>query len=329
MPGEFELIERYFRTGFPSREDVVVGIGDDAAVLAPPPAGRQLVVAVDTLVEGVHFPPDFDAADLGYRALAVNLSDLAAMGAEPAWMTLALTLPKADEAWLVTFARGLREAAAPWRVALVGGDTTRGPLTVTIQLLGTVPAGQAIRRSGARAGDGVHVTGTPGDAAMGLLCLQRGIEGSAAEHCRRRFARPEPRLALGHALRGLASAMIDISDGLLADLDHLLDASGVGATIQTPRVPRSDAFRDCLAALPESDRTRAAHFPLAGGDDYELCFTVPPEHEAEVCCIAERLGVPVTRIGTIEMVQGLRVMDEDGRNMVVKTLGYDHFRENG
>ncbi len=327
MPGEFELIERYFRTGFPVREDVLVGIGDDAACLAPPSGDRLLVTAVDTLVEGVHFPPGFDAADLGYRALAVNLSDLAAMGADPAWMTLALTLPEADEAWLDAFAGGLREAADPWQVALVGGDTTRGPLTVTIQLLGTVPAGQVIRRFGARAGDGVHVTGTLGDAAMGLLCLQRGIEGLAAEYCRQRFARPEPRLALGHALRGLASAMIDVSDGLLADLGHLLDASGVGATIETARVPRSDAFRDCLAALPESDRTGAVNFPLAGGDDYELCFTVPPEHEAEVCCIAERLDVPVSRIGRIEAVQGLRVMDEAGKYVHLNTIGYDHFGE--
>ncbi|RMG27484.1 MAG: thiamine-phosphate kinase [Gammaproteobacteria bacterium] len=325
MPGEFEIIDRCFRTGFPSRADVVLGIGDDAACLVPP-AGRELVAATDTLVAGIHFPPDLDPGDVGYRALAVNLSDLAAMGAEPAWMTLALTLPEADLGWLTGFAAGLRAAARGAGVALVGGDTTRGPLTVTIQVLGTVPAGTVVRRAGARPGEGIYVSGTLGDAAMGLACLRHGLEaGPAGDFCRRRFARPEPRLALGQALRGRASAMIDVSDGLLADLGHLLAASGVGATLARERVPVSEAFRACLSRLPPQVQPEARTYPLSGGDDYELCFTLPPGADDQVRALGERCGVRLTHIGVVESHPGLRVVDREGRPVEVQKPGYEHF----
>jgi thiamine-monophosphate kinase len=267
---EFALIEKLLVPAAGRRDDVVLGIGDDGAVLEPP-AGEQLVVVADTLVDGVHFPRGFPAADIAYRALAVNLSDLAAMGATPYWATLALTIPQADETWLRPFTDTLRDTLGRYRIALVGGDTTRGPLTVTVQLIGGVPRGTALTRHGARSGDAIYVSGCTGDAAAGLQCLQRATATSPDEDTLiEKFRHPQPRLALGVALRGIASACIDISDGLLADLGHIAARSGCGAEIVDASVLLSPALRrECAPDV-------ALSMALTGGDDYELCFTVPP-----------------------------------------------------
>lgn len=318
---EFDIIRRYFSAAGARRADVIVGIGDDAAVVEVA-ADRQLVLAMDTLVSGVHFPEETRAEDIGYKALAVNLSDLAAMGAEPAWATLALTAPRNDPAWLAAFAAGFSELARAAGVQLIGGDTTRGPLTVTVQVHGYVPRGTAILRSGARPGDVIYVTGTLGDAALALRRWREGlVVASAAERAlAARLNRPLPRLQEGRALRGIAHAMIDVSDGLAADLGHILAASGAGATIELDALPLSAAFQQ-LAAAPAG---RAAELALAGGDDYELCFTVPPARSAE----AERRlaafgGCRV--IGVVEAAPGLRVRRADGSQLTLERGGYDHF----
>ena len=277
--GEFDVIAQLRERCALPRADVRVGIGDDGAVLRVP-GGQQLVVAMDTLVEGVHFPRDTAAADIGWKALAVNLSDLAAMGAAPAWATLALTLPRALPRWLNDFAVGFARLARTHRVSLVGGDTTRGPLTVTVQAHGFVPSGAALLRAAARVGDAIYVSGTLGDAAAGLAVAQRRLVGTRkadAAWLRARLDRPTPRVALGLALRGLAHAAIDVSDGLAADLTHVLDASRVGAEIDMTRLPCSSALR---RATP--DAAHRARWQLAGGDDYELCFTVPRRAQARI-----------------------------------------------
>lgn len=264
---EFELIERFFKRRV-SEPGVVVGIGDDGAVLRPAP-GLEQVQVIDTLVEGVHFPVDANAEDIGYRVVAVNLSDIAAMGARPRWMTLALTLPPRDARWLDGFASGLFDAAGEFDVALVGGDTTSGEAVVaTVHVTGEVEAGKALLRSGARVGDTIYVTGTLGDAAAGLELLGRGDSDSFLNN---RFLRPRARIETGYQLAGRASAAIDVSDGLIGDLKKLLDASGVGGELDIERVPLSDAIK---THFNESDRTR---FALNGGDDYELCFTAEPD----------------------------------------------------
>src|SRR5215469_8654765 len=268
---EFDLIERYFRGCGARRADVRVGVGDDAAILEFP-AGSELVAAVDSLVAGVHFPHGSPPASVGHRALAVNLSDLAAMAARPAWALLALTLPQADESWLAEFAAGMAALARAHEVALVGGDTTSGPLCVTMQVLGHVPRSAALLRSGGRPGDALFVSGTPGDAAAGLGVEQGKLAavGEAAKYLRERFLYPAPRVALGECLRRYASACIDVSDGLLADADKLARASGCGAQIAYEQVPVSEPL---LHAVGEE---RARELALTGGDDYELCFSVPP-----------------------------------------------------
>src|SRR5579864_7063988 len=268
---ETELISRFFRSCGAQRRDVALGVGDDAALLECPP-GMQLVATTDTVVAGVHFPLNVPASAIGHRALAVNLSDLAAMGARPAWALLALTLPQADEHWLEEFAAGLGWLARAHEVALVGGDTTRGPLCISVQLLGHVPAGQALSRAGGRAGDLVFVSGTPGDAAAGLR-LEQGTLSAPAEaspYLRERFLLPSPRVALGEGLRGYASACIDVSDGLLGDAAKLAQSSNCGASIELERVPLSEL----LVSTVGEDRSR--ELALTGGDDYELCFSVPP-----------------------------------------------------
>jgi thiamine-monophosphate kinase len=324
---EFELIESIRRRTAQSRDDVLLGIGDDAALLAPP-AGYDLAVAVDTLVEGVHFPVGTAAADLGWKALAVNLSDLAAMGAAPAWALLALTLPRADTAFVEAFADGFAQLARPLRLALVGGDTTRGPLSVTVTVHGLVPHGQALQRAGAQVGDAVFVTGVLGDAAAALRCLDRDDARADAllsappgtrESLLARLNRPQPRLATGAALRGLASACIDVSDGLLADLGHVCSASGVGAEIDVDALPRSSAL---LTLFAEDARD----FAMAGGDDYELCFTVPAERAAAVAADFSRLDGGATRIGRIVAGSGVRVHDAEGRTIPAPRRGWDHFR---
>ncbi|WP_447732728.1 thiamine-phosphate kinase [Rhodanobacter soli] len=320
---EFRLIERLRELTAQPRDDVRIGIGDDAAVLAPPP-GKELVVAIDTLVEGVHFPPGTAAADIGWKALAVNLSDLAAMGASPAWALLALTLPSADAAFVEGFAEGFAKLAQPHRLALVGGDTTRGPLTISVAVHGFVPPGQALTRAGARVGDAVLVTGTLGDAAAGLHALQHpprdddgraGLRGFLIE----RFNRPTPRLAVGTALRGQATACVDVSDGLLADLGHICVASGVAAEIEAALLPRSSALLELY------DDTTALHFALSGGDDYELCFTAPAARVAELQAGLARLGCGATKIGRIVEGEGVRVRAADGAPLATDRPGWEHF----
>lgn len=322
--GEFELIDRYFRAAGSAlarrRGDVVLGIGDDAALLRVPP-GRELVAALDTLVQGRHFPVGCPAESIGHRALAVNLSDLAAMGAEPAWFLLALTLPVADEGFLEPLSRGLFALAHAHGVALVGGDTTAGPLSLSVQALGTVPAGQALRRSGASPGDLLYVSGTPGDAAAGLALLQSRGAQSAHEHERQllqRFLFPEPRVELGLQLRGIASACIDVSDGLAADAGRLAAASGCGVAIDSALLPHSQALRACCNA------DESLSLALRGGDDYELCFTVPPLRRAEFESRMTNVKCRVTCIGKLAAGDGVRI-ERDGVPVEVDTRGYDHF----
>lgn len=317
MISEFDVIARYFQGHGPVRDDVVLGIGDDAALLQPP-AGKRLVTAIDTLVAGRHFPAGTDAADIGYKALAVNLSDLAAMGATPAWATLALTLPAAHEAWLQAFSEGFFSLATEHRIALVGGDTTRGPLSVTVQLQGYIEPGRALRRDAAAAGQALFVSGTLGDAAQALSLLQ--TQGEAPDAGLQRLNRPAPRVALGQALAGVASAAIDISDGLLADVGHILAASGCGATLWPERLPASTALR----ALPDEARLK---YQFNGGDDYELCFSVAPEQREALQSLLQQQTVPVTEIGIIEAETGLRCRYPDGRVEPAVDQGYDHFHE--
>jgi thiamine-monophosphate kinase len=318
---EFVLIGQ-LRASVRARADVGVGIGDDGAIVRPR-LRDDLVLAIDTLVAGVHFPARTDAAAVGWKALAVNLSDLAAMGAEPAWATLALTLPRGDARWVRDFARGFGALAKRYDVALVGGDTTRGPLTVTVQAHGFVPRGRALLRSGAKVGDRVYVSGTPGDAAAGLAIVQRRLRATVrdARALVARLERPGPRVALGVALRGVASAAIDVSDGLAQDLGHVLAASGVGAELDVDAVPASAALR---RAAPERRARRALQ--LAGGDDYELCFTVPARRAARVAAIAAKLRLKLTAIGTIVVGRGLRLHDAAGHEVASPTGGWDHFR---
>ncbi|HLQ84742.1 MAG TPA: thiamine-phosphate kinase [Salinisphaeraceae bacterium] len=315
---EFDLIRVLTRRLRAARADTHLALGDDAAVLAPP-AGHELVVSTDTLVAGRHFPRDAHAADIGFKALAVSLSDVAAMGAEPAWATLALTLPELDSTWCKAFVEGLLQAPGAARVDIVGGDTTRGPLSVTTTVFGLVPAGTAVRRSGAQAGDLLCVTGTLGDAALGLRLWQarpRMRENAHAQWLWQRLHRPQWRR--GSALRGRAHAAIDISDGLLADAGHILVASGCGARIQAAALPCSPAF---AALCPQADRHA---LQLAGGDDYELCIVVPRAAQA---ALAAQLDCPLTVIGVIEAQPGLSVVDAAGAPLPTGAYpGWDHFR---
>jgi thiamine-monophosphate kinase len=325
---EFDLIAR-IRSRATTRDDVVLGIGDDAALLRVPD-GHELAVSTDTLNAGVHFPADTAVADLGWKALAVNLSDLAAMGATPAWCTLSLSLPQADARWLDAFLDGFLSLAQQHRVALVGGDTTRGPLSIGVTVHGLVPAGQALRRDRARAGDDVWITGTPGDAAAALarLGLVHGVDPAALSDLdtaqqaalRERLDRPTPRVATGLALRGLAHAGIDVSDGLCADLGHVLRASGVGARIELAQLPASEALR---AACPDAS-TRWT-LQLAGGDDYELCFTAPPSARAAVERALQNDAAGGARIGTIEAGTQLLLCAPDGSAWPLPRAGWQHF----
>ena len=315
---EFDLINQLLRPIAGTRSDVILGIGDDGAVVAPPP-GEDLVVVADILVADVHFPPQLSAADIGYRAVAVNLSDIAAMGALPRWATLALTLPAADEPWVSQFARGLGEALAEHNIALIGGDTTRGPLTITVQVIGSVPHGMALMRHGAEPADAIYVSGTLGDAAAGLRVVQDGGAKSVHEQfLANRFARPTARLALGVALRGLASSCIDISDGLLADLGHLAERSGCGARVNACVLPLSPALQANLT--PEQAQIIAA----TGGDDYELCFTLPARFEATLSALRNQ-AIPCTRIGTISPEAEVVLLDPENKRIPVSNHGYRHF----
>lgn len=318
MLSEFDLITRYFNR--PTRH-TVLGVGDDAALLAPTP-GHELAASTDTMVEGVHFFPDMEPDSLGHKALAVNLSDLAAMGATPKWAMLALTVPKADEAWLEGFARGFFALAAEHNVDLIGGDTARGPRNICVQIMGEVPLGRALRRDGAKVGDDVWVSGHLGDAAAAVAHLKGDLRlrGSLLAHCLARLNRPSPRVSLGRILVGVANSAIDISDGLIADLRHVCERSGVGAAIEFAAVPCS---AELMSLRGQASVTRAI---LTGGDDYELCFTAPAGRRSGIEALSAQTGLALTRIGRIVAGKGVVVMDEAGKPMSVKDGGFDHFR---
>ncbi len=320
--GEFDLIRRYFERPGPAAPGVVLGIGDDCALLQPD-AGQRLAISTDMLVEGRHFFADVDPVALGHKALAVNLSDLAAMGAQPLGCTLALALPRADEAWLAGFSSGLFALADAAACPLVGGDTTQGPLNLCLTVFGQVPPGQELRRSGARAGDEVWVSGQLGDARLALEALLGACELPAAmlARVRQRLERPVPRLALGLALRGVASAAADISDGLCGDLGHILNASGVGAELELDALAASGALSTDLQTRPMQQQRRCA---LAGGDDYELVFTAPVSARAAVLQAAASAGTPVARLGRITSDPGLRWLD-CGQPLALQLSSFDHF----
>jgi thiamine-monophosphate kinase len=322
--GEFDLIARYFTRPTPR---AALGVGDDCALLQPS-AGMQLAVSSDMLVEGRHFFPDVDPSTLGHKALAVNLSDLAACGAQPLAFTLALALPRVDETWLAPFSRGLLSLADAHGCELVGGDTTQGPLNICITVFGEVPRGQALLRSGARAGDDLYVSGTLGDARLALEAL-RGDTALPAHlliAARIRLEQPSPRVALGTALRGVASAAIDVSDGLLGDLGHILRASGVGARIDTAATMNLIAIHPLLTgATGLFSSEKLLNCVLAGGDDYELAFTAPIAKREAVRLASLQTGTPVTRIGQIEAEAGVRLVDADGAPVHGAFGSFDHF----
>ena len=315
--GEFHLIARYFTR---SAKRSPLGVGDDCALLAPR-AGMQLAVSSDLLIEGRHFLSTVDPARLGHKALAVNLSDLAACGAEPLAFTLALALPQVDETWLEGFARGLFALADVHRCELVGGDTTRGPLAICITVFGEVPAGAALLRSGAQAGDDLYASGTLGDARAALEVFRGtlSLPHEAFEAARARMELPVPRVALGQALRGVATAAIDVSDGLAGDLGHVLRQSRVGALVQADAV---ESLLACRAHVPPARRLELA---MAGGDDYELLFTAPSAAREAVAQIALAARTPVTRIGVIEREPGLRLVDANGQAIERTFASFDHF----
>lgn len=314
--GEFELIARYFDRG-PARR-ALLGVGDDCALLAPPAPGCVTAISTDMLVGGRHFFDDVDPEALGHKALAVNLSDLAAMGARPVAFTLALALPAPDAAWLEAFARGLFALADRHECELVGGDTTRGPLNVCITVFGDVPPAGALRRDAAEPGDDLWVSGELGAAAFAVRERQAGRPLAADHPARHRLDRPEPRVALGLALRHLAKSAIDLSDGLAGDLAHICDRSRVGAEIDWAVLPRAA----CIAQLPVDDARALA---LSGGDDYELLFGAAPENRAGIVAAARSAGVMVTRIGRVTAGAGVRLIDERGRAHDLAPRGYDHF----
>jgi thiamine-monophosphate kinase len=318
--GEFQLIERFFKRSTPEDPYVALGAGDDCALLATGP-GEQWAVSTDTLIEGVHFLSNVDSAALGHKALAVNLSDLAACGATPRCFFLAIALPVVDETWLAGFSRGLYALADAYQCVLAGGDTARSPngVVITITAMGTVPAGRALLRSGARVGDDVWVSGELGDAALGLEFRRGEIEltRSDAEQVVARLERPTPRVRLGERLLGIARGAIDVSDGLAGDMRHILRASAVGAVIEWARVPRSPV----LQRQPMQTQQRCA---LSGGDDYELLFTAPSNRRAEVIAAAAGM-VPITRIGTVTATVDLAVLDERGAPVDTGMRPYDHF----
>jgi len=312
---EFDLIRRHFTRATPN---TFLGIGDDAALLQVN-EGNVLVVSSDILISGIHFFPDAEPFKLGHKTLAVNLSDMAAMGGMPRWVTLSVALPDADEPWLERFSSGFFELAQQHGVELVGGDTTRGPLTLCVTILGEVPARHALRRSGAQIGDEIWISGTLGDAALALAHLQGNIELEACDYdcCALALHQPQPRVSLGLALRGIASSAIDVSDGLLGDLGHVLDASGVGAEVEFDQLPASRVLRK----IESFDR-----YILSGGDDYELCFTAPAKWHAEIMGIGSRIGLPLACIGNIVAGRDCIVHDAAGNLFEAEAGSYDHFR---
>jgi thiamine-monophosphate kinase len=321
MLSEFDLIKQYFQRARPAARQTVLGIGDDCALLAPSP-GKLLAVSSDMLVEDRHFFAGADPFMLGHKSLAVNLSDLAAMGAVPLGFTLALALPAAIPSWLDGFSRGMFALADAHGCELVGGDTTRGPLNICITIFGEIAPGQALRRDGARVGDDIWISGTLGDARLALACYRKEVALDEADFApaAQRMHAPAPRVALGRLLAEglLAHAALDISDGLVGDLGHILAASKAGATLDVDALPAGAV----LARQPAELRRR---FALAGGDDYELCFTAPAAHRDAILAAGRQCGTPVTRVGRIEAEPGLRLIDADGAPLDLKVHGWDHF----
>ena len=319
MLSEFDLITRYFVRAHPPSARVVLGIGDDCALLAPSP-GMHMAISTDMLVEGRHFLPNADARQLGHKCLAVNLSDLAAMGAQPLGFTLALALPDARHEWLAPFSEGLFALADAHACELIGGDTTKGPLTVCITVFGELPPAQALRRDAAQAGDDIWISGTLGDARLALAALRNELplDPATLASAAIRMHAPTPRVALGVALRGIAHAAIDISDGLVGDLSHILTRSGVGATLDADALPPGLM----LARQPVALRRT---FMLTGGDDYELCFTAPTARREAVLNAAKSAATPVKRVGTIDAAPGLRIVDAHGAALNLTLSSFDHF----
>ncbi|MGF1725053.1 thiamine-phosphate kinase [Photobacterium nomapromontoriensis] len=320
---EFDLIARYFEHQAVKRKDVPLAIGDDCALLEVP-SGCQLAVSTDSLVAGTHFLPDADPALVAHKALASNLSDLAAMGATPAWVSLALTLPEPDEAWLGKFCEGFFTLAEYYNVQLVGGDTTKGPLSITLTVHGFVPQGKALTRSGARSGDWIYVTGTLGDSAAGLALLlgQKQLDDPVlAATLVERHYRASPRILAGQALRGIASAALDISDGLVSDLGHILKRSGVAAVLEVDKLPLS-----CELTRFESDTVRAQQLALSSGEEYELCFTVPELNRGVVDTALVHSGVKATCVGQLRPGSGISLL-QAGQPVNWQLHGYDHFAE--
>jgi len=317
MPSEFELIRRHFTR--PARH-AVLGVGDDAALLRVG-AGMELAVSTDMLVCETHFFADADPRRLGHKALAVNISDMAAMGAVPRWALLSIALPKVDTAWLREFSAGFFALAREHGVDLVGGDTTRGALNICVTIIGETRRGKALRRDGARPGDDIWVSGALGDAALAVAHRNRRLRLSARElaRCSRALDLPQPRVALGQALAGIAHSAIDVSDGLLADLGHICERSRLGAEVQLDAIPRSRIV-DRFATAPAGRQAL-----LAGGDDYELCFTAAPQARAKLANISRRIRLPLARIGVMRSGRGVRVLARDGRRIACATRGFDHF----
>jgi thiamine-monophosphate kinase len=317
LSSEFDLIARHFTR---PAANAVLGVGDDAALIDVT-NGMDLAVSTDTMVSGTHFFPDVDPENLGHKCLAVNLSDMAAMGALPYWAMLALTLPSVDHAWLAAFAKGFFDLAGEHNVSLIGGDTTRGPLTLTVTIMGEVPMGAALRRSGAKAGNDVWVSGNLGDASLSVAHRHGKLVLSEEDYHEAvlRLYEPTPRVNLGQALRGLATSAIDISDGLLADLGHICRLSGVGATVDLSQIP--------VSAIGAKHFTHDAGLTaiIAGGDDYELCFTAPSNARESIAELTDVLGIPLTRIGQVKRGKGVSLLGADGKPVKIDGRGFDHF----
>lgn len=319
MLSEFDLIKQYFVTPASKDPRIALGIGDDCALLNPSP-GKQLAISSDMLVSGRHFFPDADPFGLGHKCLAVNLSDLAAMGAKPLAFTLALSLPEANRAWLDRFSKGLLTLASEHNCTLIGGDTTKGPLNICITIFGEITPGQALRRDAAQVGDDIWISGDIGDARLALAGYWKELELSPEQHQQSavRMHRPTPRIALGMELCAIAHAALDISDGLIGDLGHILERSKVGASLEVDKLPAGLM----LQSQPQELRRR---FTLAGGDDYELCFTAPIQQREQVIAAGLRTGTAVTRVGKIEHKLGLRLLDQDGQHLALELKSFDHF----
>lgn len=330
---EFDVIKKYF-TFSSGRDDVLLAGGDDCASVIVP-EGKELLITTDTLVSGVHFPEQTSARDIAYKSLMVNLSDLASMGASPSWITLAITLPEIDEDWLHSFSQQLSSLLSEYNVALIGGDTTRGPLSITIQAMGLVPSGKKLLRSRALAGDKIYVTGFIGDAAVGLRALLDGDNDEMLSSCVNRLNRPDARITFAQDLIGLSACAIDISDGLVADVSHIMEQSNCGVIIELGKVPVSPSARYYFAKNIDGKMDRKVDekpgmgidwsLLLTGGDDYELCFTVEPGREDEVHSLAEKHGLMVSCIGTVTDDHGIHILDDDNKVVNLDGAGYQHF----